>query len=334
MRYDYYDNYEREGGIEVMKTLFEQAVGTAHGKIILIGEHSVVYDEPAIALPFLATPVEVTVEAKLGDSYLDSSYYQGAVKDVPESLTNIKKVIEAVCTDLNQSIDALSLTISSLIPPERGMGSSAAVASALVRALFAYFKEPLDYETLLFYVDISEKIAHGNPSGLDARVTSSHSPLYYKKDTIFDSFPLRLSGYLIAADTGMKGQTKQAVQDVAQQMKHSYKKTKHAIEALGRLTEHARVSIEENNSEQLGQLMTSAHTHLKSLNVSNQTLDHLVETALEYKALGAKLTGGGRGGCMIALAKTAKQAKVIAHKLMEHGAVETWIHALGVDDND
>ncbi|GAA0359244.1 mevalonate kinase [Alkalibacterium iburiense] len=317
-----------------MKTLFEQAIGTAHGKIILMGEHAVVYNEPAIALPFLATPVEVTIEPTDGESRLISSYYQGAVKDVPEALKNIKIVIASICEDLDQPVDFLTITISSLIPPERGMGSSAAVASALVRALFTYFSEPLDYETLLYYVDISEKIAHGNPSGLDARVTSSLSPVYYKKNSAFDPIPLRLSGYIIAADTGMKGQTKQAVEGVAEQMKGSYHATKRVIEALGELTEQAKKAIEENNSEQLGKLMTAAHSHLKMIQVSNEALDHLVDTALEYKALGAKLTGGGRGGCMIALTKTAKQAKRIAHKLMEHGAVETWIHALGVEKND
>lgn len=317
-----------------MKTLSDQAVGTAHGKIILIGEHAVVYNEPAIAMPFLATPVEVIIETIDGDSVISSSYYQGFFKNVPSSLKNIYTLTETICADLNQSADGMSISISSLIPPERGMGSSAAVATALVRALFSYFKKSLDQTSLLNYVDISEKIAHGNPSGLDARVTSSESPVYFKKNSRFTSIPLHVSGYLIAADTGMKGQTKKAVEDVAQQMKQSYKQTRQLITKIGLLTEEAKTAIEENHTARLGELMTLSHDCLKQLNVSNEALDHLVETALKQKALGAKLTGGGRGGCMIALAKTAKQAKRIAHKLMENGAVETWIHALGEDFND
>lgn len=317
-----------------MKTLSDQAIGTAHGKIILIGEHAVVYNEPAIAMPFLATPVEVIIEKINGDSIISSSYYQGFLKTVPSPLNNIKKLIETVCTDLNQSLGGMSISISSLIPPERGMGSSAAVATALVRALFSYFKRPLNQNSLLSYVDISEKIAHGNPSGLDARVTSSESPIYFKKNSRFLSIPLHVSGYLIAADTGMKGQTKKAVEDVAHQMKHSFKQTKQVITKIGLLTDEAKTAIEENHTVRLGELLTLSHDCLKQLNVSNDLLDHLVDTALKNSALGAKMTGGGRGGCMIALAETAKQAKKIAYTLMENGAVETWIHALGEDFNE
>lgn len=317
-----------------MKTLSDQAVGTAHGKIILIGEHAVVYNEPAIAMPFLATPVEVIIEKIEGNSIITSSYYQGFFKTAPSSLKNIQKLTETICADLNQSPDGMSISISSLIPPERGMGSSAAIATALVRALFSFFKRTLNQTMLLDYVEISERIAHGNPSGLDARVTSSESPIYFRKNSQFKPIALHVSGYLIAADTGMKGQTKKAVEDVAQQMKQSYKQTKHIVTKIGRLTEEARTAIEENHIIRLGELLTLSHDCLKQLNVSNEALDHLVDTALKHKALGAKVTGGGRGGCMIALAETAKQAKKIAHKLMEHGAVETWIHALGEDFNE
>ncbi|WP_208559167.1 mevalonate kinase [Marinilactibacillus kalidii] len=317
-----------------MKTLSDQAIGTAHGKIILIGEHSVVYNKPAIALPFPAAHVEVTIESILGDSEIHSNYYEGPLSSAPVSLENLTKTIEAICLDLGYALSGMRIAISSLIPSERGMGSSAAVASALVRALFNFFEQPLAYEQLLHYIGISEKIAHGNPSGLDARVTSGNQPLFYTKSKTPEPFDFHLTGYLIAADTGLKGQTREAVQDVASLLKKSKRKTRFLLDSLGKLTVQARVAIEQDDIADLGRILTKAHHHLADLTVSNDKLDQLVKTAIEHGALGAKLTGSGRGGCMIALTKTFGQAKHIANELMKNGAVETWIHSLGADTNE
>ncbi|WP_410262178.1 mevalonate kinase [Alkalibacterium sp.] len=312
----------------------DKATGIAHGKIILMGEHAVVYGEPAIAFPFMATPVEVKIEKAATPTQIISSYYQGPLYEAPRSLNNLGVLIQTICKDLNQSSDHLSITITSSIPAERGMGSSAAVATALVRALFAYYDESLNTSQLLKYVDLSEKIAHGDPSGIDARVTSSDVPIFYQKGSVFEPFTLNISGYLIASDTGLQGQTRQTVEDVAEQVKCSPDQTLTLIKRLGQLTLQAKEAIEKNQKVTLGHLMTQAHEVLQQLHVSNDRLDRLVDTALSHGALGAKLTGGGRGGCMIALTRTKKEAEFISNKLMEQGAVNTWIHALGADNEE
>lgn len=317
-----------------MKILSDQAVGASHAKIILIGEHAVVHGEPAIALPFPAANVEVSIKPILGETTIQCSYFDGPLHQAPEALENLKETILAVCKQLNREPEGMHITISSLIPPERGMGSSAAVASALVRALFSFFETELDSETLLNCIEISEEIAHGNPSGLDARIVSGEKPLYYLKGNPPEPFSLHVSGVLIAADTGLKGQTKSAVSDVATLLKKSKRKTKRILTSLGKLTVKARTAIEQDDLYSLGEILSKTHHHLSDLTVSNEKLDNLVQTAVEKGALGAKLTGGGRGGCMIALAETVEQAKVIAHELMAAGAVETWIHPLGADKND
>jgi mevalonate kinase len=317
-----------------MKILSDQAIGKAHGKIILIGEHSVVYGEPAIALPFPAANVEVSIKAVTEKSSIHCSYFNGPLNEAPESLENLKQTILAVCKHLDREPEGMHISISSLIPPERGMGSSAAVASALVRALFSFFEAELDEDTLLDCIQISEEIAHGNPSGLDARVVSGEKPLYYLKGQTPEPFSLSVSGVLIAADTGLKGQTKAAVQDVADLLKKSKRKTKQVIHSLGKLTIKAKKAIEQDDVHTLGRILSKTHEHLSELTVSNKKLDALVQTALNHDALGAKLTGGGRGGCMIALAETVDQAQIIATELMKAGAVETWIHPLGADEND
>lgn len=164
-----------------MFTTEKTGYGTAHGKIILVGEHAVVYNEPAIAIPFTSATVEVTIRKITGDSTIDSIYHSGKLADAPKSVNNLIRTLNAVCLYLGRSPDHLAIQIDSNIPAERGMGSSAAVATALVRALFNYFNEELTDKLLYRFVSISEKIAHGNPSGLDATVVSSDLAVYFKR---------------------------------------------------------------------------------------------------------------------------------------------------------
>lgn len=303
-------------------------IGKAHGKIILIGEHAVVYGEPAIALPFKAAPVEVSIEKDTGPVSVSSDYYTGPLEDAPGKLENIKVLLFEIGKELGQTINNLFIKITSHIPPERGMGSSAAVSTALIRALFQYFNVQLNEEQLLAYIDISEKIVHGNPSGIDARVTSSDAPIFYKKNQFFEPFPINISGYLIVADTGKKGQTSHAVADVATLFNDDYEPTAKLIQNIGERAIRAKLAIIHNDLAALGTLLSQTHELLKELTVSDESLDHLVDTALKAGALGAKLTGGGRGGCMIALAQSEIDAMVIKNKLIEQGAINTWVHAL------
>lgn len=312
-----------------MLNLNQPALGKANGKIILMGEHSVVYGEPAIAIPFPATHIHATITPIEGPVQLDCVYYQGDLASAPQHLENLIAVVESTVNELKQEFNNFKLTIESTIPVERGMGSSAAVAIATVRAVFNYFSVPLTDEKLLTLANISETIAHGNPSGLDAAMTSGRHPLYYIKGKPFVPFILSLSAYLIVADTGLKGQTRDAVASIAQLNKENTETTMEAIHSLGDLARQAKFAIESANPVTLGLVMNEAHETLSSLGVSNERLNHLVSTARTNGALGAKLTGGGRGGCMIALAADKDTAARISNALVDAGAVNTWTHQLG-----
>ncbi|WP_086314128.1 mevalonate kinase [Enterococcus sp. 7F3_DIV0205] len=304
--------------------------GQASGKIILMGEHSVVYGEPAIAFPFQETFVSTKVEPDTTMT-IDCHYFSGKLSEVPLQLKSIKEAITQTLVTLQQEDATLKITITSTIPSERGMGSSAATAVAIVRGLFDYFNTLCTPDILLALVNRAEKIAHGNPSGIDAAATSGHEPLFFIKGHPLETFPMNVSNaFLIVADTGIKGQTRAAVRDVAHLFEQDKQAVSQHITELGRLTKLAKKVILADDVLTLGNVMNQAQEQLKALTVSNDQLDELVAAALKNGALGAKLTGGGRGGCMIALADSKTQAEKIAAALEETGAKATWIQSLGV----
>lgn len=307
-------------------------IGRATGKIILIGEHSVVYGKKAIAFPFAGVGIHTTVQKK-PTIHIQSKYFSGTLDEMKQiaSMHNLVLLIEVLQKDL--ALPNFNLSIQSSIPSERGMGSSAAVAVSIVHAIFDWQNLALDNKTLLKYVDYSEQIAHDNPSGIDAAATSGTQPILFEKGQPFEAFPLNVDAYLLVADTGIKGQTRQAVKDVATLVNQKGQSVQAIIDQLGDLTLEAKTAIIQNQAKRLGQIMTASHHLLQKLTVSNQTLDEAVEIALDNHALGAKLTGGGRGGCLIVLAKDLQNAKQIQEKLISYGMKRTWLQGLGVFKN-
>ncbi len=303
--------------------------GEASGKIILLGEHSVVYKKPSIAIPFPAAKIKASITPSIDGIIIDCAFYHGLIDDMPELLESLKETISVSLRRINKESTPLHIKIESSIPAERGMGSSAAASVATTRAIYDYFEIPLPQETLLEIVDNSEKIAHGNPSGLDALMTSSSSPYYYIKGQPFEKVNLNLDAYLIVGDTGKTGQTKEAVESVAALIASADGKYVNSlIDELGLIATDGRNFLESNQPLKLGHVMSKSHQLLRKLGVSSKELDTLVKVALENKAIGAKLTGGGRGGCMIALASDKITAEEIATALKKAGAAQTWLYEM------
>lgn len=286
-------------------------VGKAHSKIIWMGEHSVVYGYPAIAIPLQGIEVECRIYP--ADEKIHFDYYD-----------TLSTAVYAALEYLNHTDVAVSYDIRSEIPQKRGMGSSAAISIAAIRAVFDYFEQSIDMETLEILVNKAEIIAHSNPSGLDAKTCLSDKAITFIRNIGFSTLDLDLDAYLIIADTGIYGNTREAVEKVAQAEEANLPH----LAALGDLTEMVQKAIQAKTISEIGPLMTKAHSHLQAIGVSIDKADQLVQISLENGALGAKMSGGGLGGCIIALAQTKAQAEKISKALTEGGAVQTWIEKL------
>ena len=313
----------------------QQGIGTSHAKIILMGEHSVVYGQPAIALPLPSVQLSVTLSSRQDNQrIIKSRYYHGSLENLPSSMIGIKKLIDTLSARFNDQETGWDLKIESQLPAKRGMGSSAASAIAIIRAFFDYYDEPLDRTLLLQLADVEEQITHRSPSGLDAATVSSDKPLFYVKGRIGVPIEMNLDASLVIADTGKKGATKEAILAVKDELKNNNEKAEEHIKHLGELVNQTKDYLAQNDIVKLGDALNFAQTDLAALNVSDPSLDHLIHVARDNGALGAKLTGGGRGGCMIALMQTAMGARRLASILKENGAHNIWLQPLDKRGNN
>lgn len=205
----------------------------AHGKVILIGEHSVVYGYNALALPIQALNITTTVEETDGPIWMDTNHYHGAFFDAPSDYDGIKYIVKTL---LAKAPDAshVKITYTGEIPMERGLGSSAVVALGTTKALSKFLNLNLSHEEIMKITNHAEMINHGKASGLDAATVSSDYLVFFNKQDGPQQLSQKLGSTLLIMDTGELGNTKEAVQSVKQQMDESEFK-KQQINRLGKL---------------------------------------------------------------------------------------------------
>lgn len=298
---------------------------SAPGKIILFGEHAVVYNRPALAVP--VTQVQVDVEVLDSDSA--GIQIHAPIIDLHAELNTlpsnhaIGSVILKVFSAFGISNPPpLKINITSTIPVAAGLGSGAAVSVALIRALALHLAYPLTNEQVNDMVFEIEKLHHGTPSGIDNTVITFSKPVYFVKGQPIETFKVGKPFTIVIGDTGISAPTKESVGDVRKLWLEDKNKFELIFNEIGKISRTARDSIESGEPESLGELMDQNHSLLQQLTVSSPELDHLVQVARDAEALGAKLSGGGRGGNMIALVKKEK-AESVSNALLSAGAKRT-----------
>ena len=288
------------------ESVSDSVEGIGHGKIILLGEHSVVYGRHAVAVP-----APVNIRTKVQDTedeillMIPSWGVEYRLDKNPEKRQSFEKPAGLILDQMGLSKQGMKIEVFSDIPRGMGLGGSAAIAVSIIKALNNHFKLALNQDEINQMALESEKIAHGNPSGIDNTMATYGHPLIFRNGdnplieplNINETFSI-LIGF--SSTEGLTAKTVGIVRDLWKKNPGVYEKIFDEIDSLALQSIQA---IQNNDFELLGELMNINHGLLNTLQVSTPELERLIMIARESGALGAKLTGGGGGGAVIALCK-------------------------------
>jgi mevalonate kinase len=303
---------------------------TAPGKIILFGEHAVVYGQPAIAVPVSQVRARAVVTA---EPHRPAGSIRIQAPDLGfESLLDeldlhhplgfaVHLALQACGVDRSP---ACTIRITSTIPIAAGLGSGAAVSIAIIRAFSAFLGRRLPVKTVSDLAYEVDWLYHGTPSGIDNTVIAHGLPVYFVRGNSIRVLKLPVPFTLVIGVTGIQSSTAVAVGDVRKGWQEAPSYFEPLFERAGAIAEAARQMIENGHPLEMGPLMEENQEVLQAMGVSSPELEQLVHAARCAGALGAKLSGGGRGGNMIALVEEGS-ADLIAQALHATGAVRTII---------
>lgn len=304
---------------------------SAPGKVILFGEHAVVYRRPAIAVPVVHVraraviqPASPGIGLTIDAPDLEHCYpLKHSAPDDPLAL-----MVNNTLRHFDQPEPDARLTVSSAIPLGRGLGSGAAISTAIARALAQYLGQtlpPSEISKLVFEV---EKLYHGTPSGVDNTVIAFEQPVFFIKERPIERMRVARPFTLVIGDTGVVAPTHKVVGDLRRRWQADPARYEGYFDEIGAIAAQARIAIEQPavGLPAIGKLMDENQAVLQTIGVSSPELDQLIEAARQAGALGAKLSGAGWGGNMIALAPNQpRAAEKIAATLTQAGAAATII---------
>lgn len=302
-----------------------------HGKVILLGEHAVVYGAPALVIPIPRLTATATATRLPEDtdhvSFAPAGPGPAAVTPLAgDGLRHLVTEFRARA-GLTEPL-GVNVVIESAVPQGRGLGSSAAGARAVALALADAFGRRLTPGEVYDLVQASERTAHGRASGIDAVATGATSPILFRSGAARElpgAFARHPDAVFVIADSGTRGSTRDAVELVGDRFARDAAGRDAFVNGVADLTTAAVRDLADGDLGDFGRRLTGNHRLLQAIGISTARIDAMVEAALAAGALGAKITGGGLGGCMIALAGDPRAAAAIGRCLSAAGAPRTWV---------
>jgi len=299
-------------------------VASAPAKVILFGEHFVVYGEPAIVLAidkraYAKTEMRNDKLLHISSANLDLEVTiangnlkveRGDLKEAKMKFEPVKQAAEKVMEKCGERT-GLNIEINSTIPVAAGLGSSAAVVAAVSASVGELLHIKMTKEDIFKMTFEAERFVHGTPSGVDPAIATFGGTLLFQMDTGFKPLEISTEIPLVIGETGVERSTRVQVEKVRDVRERFPQVVEPMMHAAREIALRAIDAFKENDLETLGSLMNINHALLYGVGVSDESLEWLVNAARKGGALGAKLTGAGGGGCMIALAKDEKLQHVM-----------------------
>ena len=298
--------------------------GSGFGKVILFGEHFVVHGVPGIVSAIDSTNdaevKKITKGITVRDERKGSKGY--AEEKKAQQLESIDRILGAM--GMAPKSVSFSIWLGGNLPGFSGLGASAASSVAIARALAEEYEKKFSDERINEIAYEAEKAYAGTPSGIDNTAATFGGLLWFKKNmsggaNTIEKLHIRKPVEIIIGSTGVVANTKAMVEGVAERKRKHPEKYDSLFEQAEALALIGRKALLDFDLKKVGELMNENHRLLQEIEVSHEKLDQLVTVAKKHGAFGAKLTGGGGGGCMTALTPGKELQEQVAKAIEKEG---------------
>lgn len=300
------------------------SVGVAAGKVILLGEHAAVYDRHAVAVPLAEAVVARIIESDAGMRLtLAERGVEHRVEFDDTAATGIGAALNLIMRRLKLDARSFSIRVESRIPTAMGLGSSAAFVVAIIRAFDRHCSLGLDNRSVNQLAFDCEKLAHGTPSGIDNNLATYGEPVLFSKGsaTRTKSIVLKEPPPIVVASSGIRGVTKDQVAGVRARFERNSALYNTIFDEIDEISVAGAIALRDADYATLGSLMNVCHGLLNAIEVSLPELETMIQIARESGAIGAKLTGAGGGGSIVALCPGCEDAVAGALKAAGHAII-------------